>query len=48
MVKTNRYNQHVGDRCVLVEVGNNRNTLVEALNAMEPLAEAIAALLVEN
>ncbi len=45
LVKTNRYNQHVGPLCILVEAGNNRNTLVEALNAMQPLSRAIAGLL---
>lgn len=45
LVKTNRYNQHAGPLCILVEAGNNHNTLVEALNAMGPLSEAIAALL---
>ncbi len=40
-VKTGRYNQHVG-RCLLVEVGHNANTLEEALNSMEFLADAIA------
>ena len=45
LVKTNRYNQHIAPRSLLIEVGNNRNTLVEALNAMGPLSEALAALL---
>ena len=40
-VKTGRYNQHVG-RCLLIEVGHNCNTLEEALNATEYLAQAIA------
>ena len=40
-VKAGRYNQHVG-RSLFVEVGHNRNTLKEALNATEYLAEAIA------
>ncbi len=42
-VKTSRYNQHVGDNCVLVEAGHNANTLEQAFNAMDYLAEAIAA-----
>ncbi len=42
-VKTGRYNQHVSDRAMLVEVGHNKNTLEEAANAMQYLAQAIAA-----
>ena len=45
LVKTNRYNQHIGVYAILIEVGNNRNTLVEALNAMQPLSDALASLL---
>ena len=45
MVKTGRYNQHVSENAVLVEVGHNENTLAEALAAAEPLAHAIAAIL---
>ncbi len=41
-VKTGRYNQHVSNQCLLVEVGHNANTLTQALNAVEYLAEAIA------
>ena len=48
LVKTNRYNQHIGVYAILVEVGNNRNTLVEALNAMQPLSEAIVSLLIRE
>lgn len=44
-VKNGRYNQHIADKCVLIEVGNNRNTLEEALAAMPPLANAICAAL---
>lgn len=40
-VKTGRYNQHVAVGCVLVEAGNNRNTLEEVLAAMPYLADAI-------
>lgn len=43
-VKSGRYNQHVAACCVLIEVGNNRNTLEEALSAMPFLANAICAL----
>lgn len=41
-VKTGRYNQHVSNQCLLVEIGHNANTLEQALNAAEYLAEAIA------
>lgn len=41
-VKTGRYNQHVSTAALLVEVGNNRNTLSEALATLPALAEAIA------
>ena len=40
-VKSGRFNQHVAVGCVLIEVGNNRNTLAEALAAMPYLADAI-------
>ena len=42
-VKSGRYNQHVADACLLVEAGNNKNTLAEVLAAMPYLADAIAA-----
>ena len=42
-VKTGRYNQHISNQCLLVEVGDNMNTLEEALNAIPYLAQAIAA-----
>lgn len=41
-VKTGRYNQHVSDMSLLVEVGHNANTLEEALNSMPYLAKAIS------
>ncbi len=37
-IKSYRYNLHVLPRSVIVEVGDNNNTLQEAKNAMEPLA----------
>jgi len=40
-LKSGRFNQHVDTGCVLVEVGNNRNSLTEALAAMPYLADAI-------
>ena len=43
-VKSGRYNQHIAPCCVLIEVGNNRNTLEEALRAMPYLCNAICSL----
>ena len=43
-LKNGRYNQHIAPCSVLVEVGNNYNTLEEALAAMPYLANAICAL----
>ena len=40
--KSGRYNQHMGGRAILVEVGNNRNTLSEALRAVPWIAQALA------
>ena len=44
-VKSGRYNQHVAQACILVEAGNNKNTLAEVLAAMPYLADAIASAL---
>lgn len=44
-LKSGRFNQHVARNCVLIEVGNNRNTLQQALAAMPYLADAIDAAL---
>lgn len=41
-VKTGRYNQHMSDHCLLVEVGHNANTLEQALAAVPYLAKGIA------
>jgi len=41
-IKTGRFNQHIAPACVLVEAGNNKNTLKEVLAAMPYLADAIA------
>ena len=43
-LKSGRFNQHIAPCCVLIEAGNNRNTLEEALAAMPYLADAIAGL----
>ncbi len=40
-VKTGRYNQHVDVGCLLIEAGNNQNTLAQTLNAMPYLADAL-------
>lgn len=40
-LKSGRFNQHVAAGCILVEVGNNRNSLEEALASMPYLADAI-------
>jgi len=45
MVKTGRYNQHISPNSLLIEVGNNMNTLDEALSSMPALADAISAVL---
>jgi stage II sporulation protein P len=41
-VKTGRYNQHVSDSCMLIEVGHNESTLAEALNAVPYLAKTLS------
>ncbi len=43
-VKSGRYNQHISDQCLLVEFGHNMNTLEQALNSVEYLAQAIAGI----
>ena len=40
-LKTGRFNQHIAPRCVLIEVGNNKNTMEEALASLPYLADAI-------
>lgn len=40
-IKTGRFNQHISDRCVLIECGMNMNTLEEVLAGVPYLAEAI-------
>ena len=45
LVKKNRYNQHIGVHSILIEVGNNRNTLTEALASMPYLADALENLM---
>lgn len=43
LVKDGRYNQHLSPRSLLIEVGNNENSLAEALNAVPFVAEAFRA-----
>jgi stage II sporulation protein P len=40
-----RYNQHVAPNCILIEAGNNINTLEEALASVPYLADAIRSVL---
>ncbi len=47
MVKNGRYNQHLG-LSILVEAGHNENTLMEAIQSMTYLADAIARTLPER
>lgn len=48
LVKDGRYNQNIGVFSILVEVGHNRNTLREALNALPYLADGIRSLMIES
>lgn len=41
MVKKGRYNQHVSDKCMLVEMGYGANHLSEAINSADALSKAI-------
>lgn len=47
MVKDGRYNQHLSDKSMLIEVGHNQNTIDEALSAMPYLAEALDRVLTD-
>lgn len=40
-VKTGRFNQHIAPQCVLIECGNNENTLQEVLAGVPYLAQAV-------
>ena len=40
-IKTGRFNQHVSPSALLIEVGNNKNTLEEALAACPVVADAL-------
>ena len=47
-VKAGRYNQHIGQLSLLIEVGHNANTLEQALHAVPSLAESLALTLAET
>jgi len=47
MVKDGRYNQHLSDQSLLIEVGHNENSLEQALAALSPLADAMKKVLIE-
>lgn len=47
-IKSGRFNQHVANGCILIEAGNNKNTLAEVLAAMPYLADAIAQVMGEK
>ncbi len=40
-----RYNMHLKPKCILMELGTNKNTLESAKNAMEPFAKVLNAVL---
>ena len=44
-VKKGRYNQHIGEAAILLEVGHNKNTLQEALKTVPYIANAIGYIL---
>ena len=46
-IKGYRYNLHYRKRSMLVEVGAQTNTVQEAKNAMEPLADLLAKVLLQ-
>lgn len=47
-LKAYRYNQHLAERCMLIEAGANTNTYSEVKNAMEPLAAMLNEVLSGN
>jgi stage II sporulation protein P len=44
-IKTGRFNQHIAPCCVLIEAGNNKNTLEEVLASVPYIADAIQSCL---
>ena len=47
-IKTGRFNQHISDRCILIECGMNTNTLDEVLAGIPYLADAIRKAIEQN
>lgn len=47
-LKSYRYNLHMRKRSLLIELGNENNTLSEAKNAMDPLAKVLDQVLSQN
>ena len=47
-VQNGRYNQHVTEKCILVEMGSTENTLEEAKRAAKLLANGLAVVLSEE
>ena len=47
-LKGYRYNMHLCSKSMLVEVGAQTNTFAEAKNAMEPLADILARVLMKK
>lgn len=48
MVKDGRYNQHLSEKSLLIEVGHNQNSIEQALSAMPHLADALESVLTET
>lgn len=44
-LKSYRYNMHLKEKYLLVELGTHKNTVAEAMASMEPLAEVLATVL---
>ena len=44
-LKDYRYNMHLAERYLLIELGTEKNTVQEAMNAMEPLSDILAQVL---
>ena len=47
-IKTGRFNQHVSTSALLIEVGNNINTLQEALDVCPVIASALHQVYVQD
>ena len=44
-IQSGRYNQHVSEKCILVEMGTNKNSLQEAQNTAAVLAQTLSEIL---